>query len=73
MQDTIPGNDSDGVTSSCAGIGLAVGGGFAGNSDLYIYNSSLKSCAIDQWNVYAMNFSGTSNLLNSYVICLSSP
>ena len=36
IQDTIPGNNSDGVTSSCAGIGLAVGGGFAGNSELYI-------------------------------------
>jgi len=73
VQESIPANSSDGAISSCAGIGLAVGGGFAGNSNLYIYNSSATSGTTDQWSVYARNSSSTSNLLNSYAICLSSP
>jgi len=66
------------VSTSGSGIGHAVancpagsvvtGGGFAGNDNLFVYNSSMSG---NGWQVYAKNTSGSSQLLNAYAICLA--
>jgi hypothetical protein len=66
------------VTASADGVGHAVsncpagtvvtGGGYAGNTDLFVYNTSATG---NGWEVYAQNTSGSDKLLNSYAVCLS--
>jgi hypothetical protein len=66
------------VTALASGVGHAVvncpsgsvvtGGGFAGNTNLFVYNNSADG---NGWEVYAQNLTGSGQLLNSYAMCLS--
>ncbi|PZS04625.1 MAG: hypothetical protein DLM69_01615 [Candidatus Chloroheliales bacterium] len=56
------------ATASCTAGSIVVSGGWASNTDLQVYNSSKQG---NGWRVYAKNNSGSSQLLNSYAICLS--
>jgi hypothetical protein len=59
--------------ASCENSALATGGGFAINTDLYIYNSSLEKGSDSTWWAYAVNPTGANQLLGSYVICMTFP
>jgi hypothetical protein len=68
------------VNAAASGIGHAVvncpsatyltGGGYAGNQDLFVFNDSAAGAG---WQVYAQNTSASTQLLNSYVLCLTLP
>ncbi len=70
-QDTVPAGGTLGVVATCEGSDLAVGGGFAVTPDSIVYNSSLWSSENHQWIVYSRNPSGSTQLMNSYAVCLS--
>jgi hypothetical protein len=67
-QQHIPASATGSATASCAAGSIVVGGGWASNTDLQVYNSSKTG---NGWQVYAKNNSASSQLLNSYAICLS--
>jgi hypothetical protein len=52
----------------CPSGSVVTGGGFAGSTNLLVYNSSGTG---NGWEVYAKNLSGSDLGLNSYAICLS--
>ncbi|HTX90682.1 MAG TPA: NBR1-Ig-like domain-containing protein [Anaerolineales bacterium] len=53
---------------SCPSGTVVTGGGFASNSNLLVFNTSLSG---NGWQVYAQNTSGSGQPLNAYAICLS--
>ncbi len=53
---------------NCPTGSVVTGGGFAGNSNLLIYNDQSNG---NGWQVYAQNLSGSAQLLNAYAVCLS--
>jgi hypothetical protein len=61
------------VKAVCEGDELVTGGGFAGDNDLYVYDTSLEKGSSSTWWAYAINPSGTIQVLSSYAICLSFP
>jgi ferredoxin len=67
-QVSVAGNDIGHAVASCPSGSVVTGGGYAGNTNLFIYNSSQSG---NGWQVYAKNSSGSSQLLNAYAICLS--
>jgi hypothetical protein len=67
-QVTAPGSSNGHAVVSCPSGSVVTGGGFAGNSNLLVFNSSADG---NGWGVYAQNNSGSGQLLNSYAICLS--
>ena len=64
------GNDNTQSVKACPAASLLTGGGFAGNQNLFVYNESATGSS---WQVYAHNTSGSSQLLNSYAVCLTLP
>ena len=56
--------------AACPSASYLTGGGFAGNQDLFVYDESATGST---WQVYAQNTSGSSQLLNSYAMCLKFP
>jgi hypothetical protein len=67
-QVTAPGSSVGNASVSCPSGSVVTGGGFAGNSNLVVYNSSANG---NGWQVYAQNNSGSGQLLNAYAICVS--
>ncbi len=65
---TVPANDFKHVAIECPSGSYVTGGGFATNLEVTIYNESISG---NSWNEYGRNYSGTSKLLNGYVICYS--
>jgi hypothetical protein len=70
-QSTINAGDTGKTEATCAS-GVVTGGGFAGSTDLFFYNTSMTSSA-QGWVTYALNKVGSGKLLNTYVVCLSFP
>ena len=62
-----------GVTATCTGNDIAVGGGFAASTSLVVYNTSPKPSTDDRWNAYAKNVGGSIASFNAYAVCLSTP
>jgi hypothetical protein len=69
-QKSIPSGASDGAEASCPAGTILTGGGFAGSTNIWVYNISMKTMDSETWNVFGKNLTGTSQLLNSYAICL---
>jgi hypothetical protein len=67
-QASVPGSSAGNATAACPSGSFVTGGGFAGNNNLFVYNSSISG---NGWQVYAQNNSGSSQTLNAYAICLS--
>ena len=72
-QVSIPSSSTKGVSIGCPSGSLVTGGGFAGSSDLLMYNTSMTSSTPYAWESYARNLTGSSKLLNTYAICLTFP
>ncbi len=54
---------------ACPAGSIATGGGYASSADnIWVYNSSMNG---NGWQVYGRNLSGSGQLLNAYVMCLS--
>jgi hypothetical protein len=58
------------ILAACPSGSLLTGGGYAGNQSLFVYSGFASGSS---WEVDAQNTSGSSQLLNSYAICLSLP
>ena len=67
-QVTAPASSIGHATIACPSGSVLTGGGFAGNTDLFVYNNSANG---NDWQVYAQNSSASSQTLNAYAICLS--
>ena len=67
-QVSAPANDIGHAVVTCPGGSVVTGGGYASNDKLTVYNSSKSG---NGWQVYARNNSGSSQLLNTYAICLA--
>jgi hypothetical protein len=67
-QVTAPASGIGHATIACPSGSVVTGGGFAGNNNLFVYNTSTNG---NGWGVYAQNTSGSDQLLNAYAICLS--
>jgi len=72
-QNSIAGSSTGVVNATCPSGSLLTGGGFAGSTDLLIYNTSMKSDDNKTWQTYARNLVGSGKLLNSYAICTTFP
>ena len=64
------GNGIGQSVKACPSSTYLTGGGYAGNQNLFVYTESASGSS---WQVYAQNKSGTSQLLNSYTVCLTLP
>ena len=73
VQGTVPANSTKGVQAECPSGSILTGGGFAGSTNLLIYNTSMTSGNPPAWITYARNLTGSNQLLNSYAICLTYP
>lgn len=71
-QSTISGSSTGSTSATCPSGSLLTGGGFAGSTDLLIYNTSMAGDS-KSWNTYARNLTGVNKLLNSYAICTTFP
>jgi hypothetical protein len=67
-QVSVAGNGIGHAVADCPNGSVVTGGGYAGNANLFVYNSSQSG---NGWQVYAKNTSGSNQLLNSYAMCLS--
>ena len=67
-QVTVAGSDTGSAVVACPSGSVVTGGGFAGNSNLLVYNTSMSG---NGWQADAKNISGSNQLLNAYAICLS--
>jgi hypothetical protein len=72
-QSSVAGSSTGVTEATCPSGSLLTGGGFAGNTNLLIYNTSMKSGDTKTWQTYARNLVGSSSTLNSYAICTSFP
>ena len=72
-QSSISGSTTGGTEATCPSGSVLTGGGFAGSTDLQIYNTSMDSGDNQTWQTNAKNLSGSSKLLNTYAICLTFP
>jgi hypothetical protein len=66
---TVAANGSNSATAACAAGEVVVGGGFAGNAGVEIYNSSASGNA---WQIAASNHTGSSQPVTVYAECLRS-
>jgi len=57
------------ATVACPAGAVLTGGGYAGNTSLFVYHSM----QYNGWDIYAQNISGSSQLLNSYAMCTTFP
>ena len=69
-QKSIAAGAPDVVEASCPVGTILTSGGFAGSTNIWVNYTSVKSLDSEIWNVYGKNLTGTSQLLNSYAICL---
>jgi hypothetical protein len=69
-QINVAGNGSGDSVKACPSSTYLTGGGYAANQNLFVYNESANGSS---WQVYAHNTSGSSQLLNSYAVCLTLP
>jgi hypothetical protein len=68
-QVTINAGEVNNADIACPAGSIATGGGYASSADnIWVYNSSMNG---NGWRVYGKNLSGSSQLLNAYVMCLS--
>ena len=70
-QKSIAAGASDVAEASCPAGTILTGGGFAGSTSVWVYNTSMKTLDSEIWNVFGKNLTGSSQLLNSYAICLA--
>ncbi len=56
------------IVANCPSGAYVTGGGWASNTSLDVYNSSMSG---NGWQVYATNTTGSPQLLNSYAVCMS--
>jgi hypothetical protein len=68
---SVPAGSTDGVYTDCGSGDLAVGGGFATQSNLYMYNSSPRSATTNEWIGYAKNYGGSDQTFFNYAVCLT--
>jgi hypothetical protein len=61
------------VKAVCENDALITGGGFAANPEFYVYDTSLEKGSDSTWWAYAINPTGSEQLLGSYAICISFP
>jgi len=61
------------VKAVCENDALITGGGFAANTEFYVYDTSLEKGSSTTWWTYAINPTGASQLLGSYAICITFP
>lgn len=73
IQATIPSGSTGLAEAPCGSGSLATGGGFAGNPDLTIYNTSMAPGSSTQWRTYAQNPTTSGAILYGYAICISFP
>jgi hypothetical protein len=66
----VPAGSTEGRYTNC-GDDLAVGGGFATQSNLYMYNSSPRSATTNEWIGYAKNNGGSDQTFFNYAVCLT--
>ncbi len=69
-QVNVAGSSNGNSIKACPATTLLTGGGYAGNSNLIVFSDAATSSG---WQVFAHNISGTSQLLNSYAVCLTLP
>lgn len=55
------------ATANCPSGSIVVGGGFAANAGLIVYNSSKEG---NGWRAYGSNTAASAGLVNAYAICL---
>ncbi|MFC2028767.1 NBR1-Ig-like domain-containing protein [Chloroflexota bacterium] len=67
-QVSIPASSQASATANCTGAGVVTAGGFATSSNNMFVKSMFKSGS--GWQAFGVNQLGSSQLLNSYVICL---
>lgn len=67
-QISIAGNASTGATAACPPGSIVTGGGYASNSSLDVYNSSMTG---NGWHAFARNTTASNQLFNAYAICVS--
>jgi hypothetical protein len=67
-QVTVSPGSFNNATVSCPAGSVVTGGGYASNTYLTVYNSTMTG---NGWQTYAMNNSGSNQLLNAYATCLS--
>lgn len=72
-QVSIPSGAIGSAEATCPSNSLLTGGGFAGSTNVWVYNTSMKNGNSKTWIVYGSNLTGSSQLLNSYGICLTLP
>jgi hypothetical protein len=70
---TITAGSTGAVKAVCEEGTLITGGGFAAHTEFTVYDTSLEKGSDSTWWAYAINPTGTSQLLGSYAICLSFP
>ncbi len=68
-QVSVPAGGTNSAVASCNAGEVLVGGGYALNTGLELYNTSAASAS--QWRGYAKNHGSTSGLLNIYAECLT--
>jgi hypothetical protein len=73
VQGTVPANSTKGVQVECPSGSILTGGGFAGSTNLLMYNTSMTTGDPKAWISYARNLTGSNQLLNTYGICLTYP
>ena len=69
-QASVGANNTGSATATCSS-GIATGGGFASSSGVKLYTMSKSSASGNNWQVYVNNTKATSQLVNTYVICLT--
>ena len=67
-QNSIGSGDTGSVTVECPSGSIVVGGGFATDPNVLIYNHSKEG---NGWRVYGKNNTGSSKLVNAYAVCLA--
>jgi hypothetical protein len=68
---SVPAGGSQGDFVACSDGDLAVGGGFAAQNDLRMYNSSPRPTTTNEWVGYGRNSSSDSRTFFNYAICLT--
>ena len=71
-QTSIAGNSTGSASAACSSGALVSGGGFALSNNLIVYNTSMSS-DFAKWNSFAQSTISSSQLINSFAICLSLP
>ena len=66
-QVSVPANSIANATVECPAESTVVGGGFATNTNVYVYTHNKQG---NGWQAYGSNFNASNKLLNVYAVCL---